>query len=171
MGRKYLLIIGLALGLGLSGQAPPGPSEKELQAPLVLEDGKSTPQAVADPGPSAWRALGSTVLVLGLAGAALWALRRYGMKKLPGSGGGRLRVEETLALGDRRYVAILRAEDERFLIALAPGGISLLSRMEPQAHELEPSFAEALARQEGPLGMGAPVPVKEMEAMLRGDRP
>lgn len=171
MGRNFFLHLGLGLclGLGLQAQPAPTPSEKELQAPLVLEDGKPTVQGAPEQGPSAWRALGSMTLVLGVAGGALWALRRWGMKKLPGTGGSRLRIEETLALGDRRFVSILRAEDERFLVALAPGGITLLSRLE--GAEPDPSFREALARQEGPLSLGAPVPVKEMEALLRGEAP
>jgi flagellar biosynthetic protein FliO len=108
-------------------------------------------------------------LVLGVAGGALWALRRWGMKKLPGTGGSRLKIEETLALGDRRFVSILRVEDERFLVALSPGGITMLSRLE--GAEPDPSFREALAREEAPLSLGAPVPVKEMEALLRGEAP
>jgi len=171
--RKACITFGLALGLGLAVQAQPQPTpaEKELQAPLVLEDGKPTVQPNSEPGPSAWRTLASMTLVLGLAGGSLWALRRWGVRKLPGTGGSRLRIEETLALGDRRFVSILQAEDERFLIALAPGGIQLLSRLEPAGGEAPSSFAEALAQQEGPLALGAPVPVKEMEALLRGDRP
>jgi flagellar biogenesis protein FliO len=171
--RKAIICLGLALGLGLGLQAQPAPtkSEKELQAPLVLEDGKPTVQGVPDQGPSAGRTFGSMVLVLGLAGGALWALRRWGFKRLPGTGGTRLQVEESLALGDRRFVSILRAENERFLIALAPGGITLLSRLEAPDQELDPAFAEALARHESPLPMNQPMPVKEMEALLRGDRP
>lgn len=161
----------LGLGFGLLAQATPTPAEKELQAPLVLDDGKPTVQAGAEAGPSAWRALGSMTLVLGLAGGALWALRRYGIRKLPGAGGTRLQVVETLALGDRRFVSILRAEEERFLIALSPTGITLLSRLEGPAEEPAPGFAEALARQETALAVAAPVPVKEMEALLRGERP
>jgi flagellar protein FliO/FliZ len=165
VGRNLLVCLGLTLGLGLGLQAQPAPtqSEKELQAPLVLEDGKPTVQGVPDQGPSAWRAFGSMTLVLGVAGGALWALRRWGFRRLPGTGGSRLKIEETLALGDRRFVSILRAEDERFLVALSPGGITLLSRLESTAPEIEPSFAETLARQEGPM------PVKEMEALLRGE--
>jgi flagellar biogenesis protein FliO len=163
----------LALGLGFGLQAQPGPSpaEKELQAPFVLEDGKPTPATSAEAGPSAWRALGSMALVLGIAGGSLWALRRYGFRKLPGTGGSRLKIEETLALGDRRFVSILRAEDELFLLALSPGGITLLSRLEARSPDLDATFAEALARQEGPISLAAPVPVREMEARLRGENP
>ena len=169
MLRNRLTCLGLALGLGLGLQAQqaPTPAEKELQAPIVLEDGKPTVQASADPGPSAWRTLGSMTLVLGLAGGALWSLRRWGLKKLPGTGGSKLKIEETLALGDRRFVSILRAEDERFLVALAPGGITLLARMENPDPDAEASFAAALARQERPVA--TPIQVKDMEALLRGE--
>ena len=73
-------------------------------------------------------------------------------------------MEETLALGDRRYVSILDAEGERFLIALTPQGISLLSRLDPGERGEPDTFDEALSRQ---VDLGRPVPVREMEAMLR----
>jgi flagellar biogenesis protein FliO len=160
----------MLVGLGLGAQAtdrpslPPSPAEKELQAPLTLEDGKPTPGATSDPAPSGLRTFGSLVLVLGLAGASLWALKKYGRGRVPGAGGGKLRVEETLALGDRRFVSILDAEGERFLIALTPQGISLLSRLDPGARGEPGTFDEALSRQ---VDLGRPVPIKEMEALLK----
>jgi flagellar biogenesis protein FliO len=165
-----VLSLGLLAGLGLGAQEavrpapPPSPSQKELQAPLTLEDGKPTQSQVPEAGPSGLRAFGSLVLVLGLAGASLWALKKYGRGRMPGGGGGKLRVEETLALGDRRYVSIIDAEGERFLIALTPQGISLLSRLDPGERGEPDSFDEALSRQ---VDLGRPVPVREMEALLR----
>jgi flagellar biogenesis protein FliO len=158
-------------GLGLFAQEaprpgpPPSPAEKELQAPLNLEDGKPTQGQVADAGPSGLRAFGSLVLVLGLAGVSLWALKKYGRGRLPGSGGGKLKVEETLALGDRRYVSILEAEGERFLIAMTPQGIRFLARLDGLERTSDVSaFDQALAQQ---VDLGRPVPVREMEAMLK----
>jgi flagellar biogenesis protein FliO len=165
-----VLSLGLVAGLGLGAQGtvrpapPPSPSEKELQAPLTLEDGKPTQGQVAEAGPSGLRSFGSLVLVLGLAGASLWALKKYGRGRMPGGGGGKLRVEETLALGDRRYVSILDAEGERFLIALTPQGISLISRLDPGERGEPDTFDEAMSRQ---VDLGRPVPVREMEALLR----
>ncbi len=170
MLRRIVLSLGLLAGLGLGAQEaarpapPPSPSEKELQAPLTLEDGKPTQGQVAEAGPSGLRAFGSLVLVLGLAGASLWALKKYGRGRMPGGGGGKLRVEETLALGDRRYVSILDAEGERFLIALTPQGISLISRLDPGERGEPDTFDEALSRQ---VDLGRPVPVREMEALLK----
>jgi flagellar biosynthetic protein FliO len=160
----------VVLGLALQAEGAPKPaptqtaSEKELQAPLTLDDGKSTPQGVPDAPTSGLRAFGSLVLVLGLAGGSLWTLKKYGRGRIPGSGGTRLKVEETLALGDRRYVSILEAEGERFLLALTPQGISLISRLDPGDRGEPGTFDEALARQ---VDLGRPVPVKEMEALLK----
>lgn len=170
MLRRWVLFLGLMVGLGLGAQAqdrsapPPTTSEKELQAPLTLEDGKPTPGQPVEAPPSGLRAFGSLVLVLGLAGASLWALKKYGRGRIPGGGGHKLRVEETLALGDRRFVSILDVEGERFLIALAPQGISLLSRLDPGDRGEPGTFDDALNRQ---VDLGRPVPVKEMEAMLK----
>jgi flagellar biogenesis protein FliO len=162
--------MGLMLGLGLGAQEaarsapPPTASEKELQAPLTLDDGKPTPEARPEAGPSGLRTFGSLVLVVGLAGASLWALKKYGRGRLPGTGGVKLRVEETLAMGDRRFISILDAEGERFLIALTPQGISLISRLDPGDRGTPDTFDEALSRQ---VDLGRPVPVMEMEALLK----
>jgi flagellar biogenesis protein FliO len=132
---------------------------------LTLEDGKPTQgQQVPEAAPSGLRAFGSLLLVLGLAGASLWALKKYGRGRIPGGGGGKLKVEETLALGDRRYVSILDAEGERFLIALTPQGISLISRLDPGERGEPEAFDQALSRQ---VDLGRPVPVREMEALLK----
>ncbi|WLT33298.1 flagellar biosynthetic protein FliO [Geothrix sp. PMB-07] len=167
MLRRWVLCLGMLSGLCLGAQGsapPPTASEKELQAPLTLEDGKPTQGQAAEAPPSGLRAFGSLVLVLGLAGASLWALKKYGRGRMPGGGGTKLKVEETLALGDRRFVSILDVEGERFLIALTPQGIGLLSRLDPGERGEPGTFDEALSRQ---VDLGRPVPVKEMEALLK----
>jgi flagellar biogenesis protein FliO len=146
---------------------PPTAAQKELQAPLTLEDGK--PTQAAEGGPSALRAFGSLLVVLGLAGGGAWALKRWGKGRLPGTGGGKLKLEETLALGDRRFVSILQAEGERFLIALHPNGVNLLARLDGMeaGEAYEGPFDEALGKQ---MQVTRPVPVKEMEALLKGGK-
>ena len=170
MWCKAVVLSGMLLAAGAPGFAqapPPGPSERELQAPLVLDDGKPTPGRTPDAPPSGWRALGSMLLVLGLAGGGLYAFKRWGAKRLPGSGGGRLNLEETLALGERRFVAILRADGEKFLIAMGPQGTSLISRLDAGETGGPGEFAEALESQ---VEMTAPMPVREMEAMIRREQ-
>ena len=164
MLRNALLCLCL-LGSALRAQPAPTPAQKELAQPIQLEDGKATPaQAVAqEPGPSGFQAFGSLLVVLGLAFGSLWALKKYGRKHLPGAGGGRLKVAETLALGDRRYVSILEAEGERFLIALHPAGITLLSRLD--GLEAAP-FA---ARLEHKVTQAEPISLRDMEARLRDE--
>lgn len=171
MRRKWIIIAGMLVVLGFAGhaQAPPsGPSEKELQQPFTLADEKPTPSAAAPSEPSGWRAIGSTVLVLGVVGAGLWAFRKYGVKKLPGQGGGRLKMEETLALGDRRFVSILKADDEQFLLALSPQGITLLARLDGVETAPQGPFTEVLERQ---VEVTRPTPVRELEAMMKGEQP
>ena len=172
MVAKCLLWVGLLMGMGLGAfaQAPaPTPAQQELQAPLTLDDGKPTPSAVSrEAGPSGWRALGSMLLVLGLAGGGLWAFRKWGAGKFPGSGGNRLRIEETLALGDRRFVSILKVDDERFLIALSPASVSLMTRLDNVEAGGPADFGEAMDRQ---VALSAPMAVKDMEAMIRRERP
>ncbi|MDP2877129.1 MAG: flagellar biosynthetic protein FliO [Holophaga sp.] len=168
--RKLLLtlaIIGIT-AFGAHAQAPtPGPSEKELQQPLVLDDVKPTQNQPVRSEASGWRAIGSTLFVLVLAGGALWAFRKYGVKRLPGSGGGRLKVEETLALGDRRFVSILRADDEHFLLALGPQGITLLARLDGVETAPPASFVEAL---EHHVEVTRPTSMRDVEAMIKGER-
>lgn len=171
MVGKRLLWVGMLVGMsfGAFAQAPaPSPAERELQAPLVLDDGKPTQAAAQrEAGPSGWRALGSMVLVLGLAGGGLYAFRRWGAGKFPGSGGNRLRVEETLALGDRRFVSILKVDDERFLIALSPANVTLMTRLDNVEAGGPQDFAEALGRQ---TELPAPMAVRDMEAMIRREQ-
>jgi flagellar biosynthetic protein FliO len=131
---------------------------------LTLEDGKPTPGQAPVAPPSGLRAFGSLILVLGIAGVSLWALKKYGRGRLPGGGGGRLRIEETLALGDRRFVSILDVEGERFLLGLTPQGLALIARLDPADRGGPGTFDHALARQ---VDLGRPVPVKEMEALLK----
>jgi flagellar biogenesis protein FliO len=159
------------MSFGAMAQAPPAgaptSSERELQAPLSLDDGKPTQNGSApSSGPSGWRALGSLVLVSGLAGGGLWAFRKWGANKLPGTGGARIRVEETLALGDRRFVSILKVDEERFLIALSPQGVNLMTRLDSVEAGGPPEFETALERQ---VNLTTPMAVRDMEAMLKRD--
>ena len=116
--------------------------------------------------PSAWRAFGSLVFVLGIAGGGIWALRKWGIKRLPGSGGTRMKIEETLALGERRFVSILKVDDERFLVASYPQGLGLLARLEYGS--AEPGFGRELEQQ---IQAQTPIPVRDMEARLKGEQP
>jgi flagellar biogenesis protein FliO len=155
-----------------AAQAPPRAAEpaqtaaqQALDEPMDMGGEGATAQAPAPvKGASPWRSLASLVFVLGIAGAGVWALRKWGIRRLPGSGGGRMKIEETLALGERRFVSILRVDEERFLVASYPQGMSLLGR-------LEVDFAQGLgAELEQQMQVQAPIPVRDMEARLKGER-
>nr|WP_320132450.1 flagellar biosynthetic protein FliO [uncultured Holophaga sp.] len=168
MLRRILIGLGMLVGLGLWAEPPappPSPAQQELQQKFTLDDGKPTQGRTVSEAPSGWRALGSTILVLALIGGGLWAFRKWGAKRIPGNGGTRLQVEETLALGERRHVSILRADDEHFLIALTPQGITLISRLDGVTQGA--SFQQSL--QEG-MPMEAPLSIRELEAQLKGGK-
>lgn len=162
--RNLVLSLILALGAGFPAWAQTS-SQQELSTPYVSDDGKPT-QAVGSE-PSALRAFFSMMVVLGLVGGGLWALKKYGPKRLPmGSGGKRLRVEESLPLGDRRFVSIVKADGEEFLLALSPQGITLLARLDGVSTAPPADFDAALAR-EVDLSQG-PIAIRDMERMIQG---
>jgi len=169
------LFFSLTLAFAATAQSPrqapvPSPSEQALQESMQMGEGDVNPQTqnadtpLAKP-PSPWRAFGSLAFVLAIAGAGVWALRKWGIKRLPGSGGSRMKIEETLALGERRYVSILKVDEERFLISSFPSGIGFLARLDLT---VEPGFGHALEQQ---IQIQAPIPVRDMEARLKGDQP
>ena len=53
-----------------------------------------------------------------------------------------LRVCENVSLGDKRFVAVVQVDDERFLIGGSAGSVSLLSRLQEAK-----TFAAALDRE------------------------
>jgi flagellar biogenesis protein FliO len=169
------LFFSLTLAFAAAAQSPSqtaaqSPSQQELQEALQMSESDVNPQTQdaerpLDKPPSVWRAFGSLAFVLGIAGAGIWALRKWGVRRLPGSGGNRMKIEETLALGERRYASILKVDDERFLIATYPSGVGLLARLDGS---VEPGFDRALEQQ---IQVQSPIPVRDMEARLIGDQP
>lgn len=69
-----------------------------------------------------------------------------GMRRLGGRGR-RLQVSETVQLGEKRFVAILRVDGEQFLIGGGATGVSLLATLSnvPAASTAEPVQVVALA--------------------------
>ena len=76
-------------------------------------------------------------------------------------------MEETLALGDRRFVSILRADDEKFLIAMGPQGVTLLARLAGPEAGGDADFAQVLDRQ---ADIATPMAVRDVEAMMRREQ-
>ena len=59
----------------------------------------------------------------------------------------RLQVHETVQLGEKRFVSILRVDGEQFLIGGSPGGISLLAELKPDRPASFEAVLEAERRQ------------------------
>jgi flagellar biogenesis protein FliO len=72
-------------------------------------------------------------------GVALWErLLRWGRRKPR-----RLRLCESLPLGERRFVAVVEFDEARFLVGGTPSSLVLLSRLEDGGAGPEPESEEA----------------------------
>ncbi len=73
------------------------------------------------------RYLGALMLVLALLGFAALAARRYGIPGIAGGGAfRRLAVVETLMIGPRHKIFLLRRDDSEHLILVSPQGASVI---------------------------------------------
>ena len=86
------------------------------------------------------RYVGALLLVLALLGFAGLAARRYGLPGIvQGSTARRLGVVETLMIGPRHKLFLLRRDDKEHLVLVGPQGASLIEQtiptraVEPQA--------------------------------------
>jgi flagellar biosynthetic protein FliO len=70
--------------------------------------------------------LGAVALVLGLFGAALWALRRRGLSTPRLRRGRRLEYLERLPLGPQHALHLVRVDERELLVASSPGGCWLV---------------------------------------------
>ena len=84
------------------------------------------------------------VLIIGLA----WGLRRFG--RLPTGAKGQLEILGGLSLGTRERVVLIKVENTRLLVGVAPGRVQTLHVLSGDAPEAAP-FANQLshAMQEG----------------------
>jgi flagellar protein FliO/FliZ len=72
------------------------------------------------------------VLLIALAVAALWAMRRWpGMTGI--AAGRRLAVVDSVPLGLGARLVLVRADDREFLLAITPQTVSMVSELLPTA--------------------------------------
>ncbi len=93
------------------------------------------------------RIIGSLLLVFGLMGALLWGLRRMQMKIGPAMPGRRLLIVESVGVGPRQKMALVRVDGQEFLVGLSPGQMTALGQW--------PVAAKAAGSEEA-LPSGAP---------------
>jgi len=113
-----------------------------------------TAPSLPDAGLSVIRVFGALALVIGLFLGGVWLFKNWKRLAVPRGCAPKLNILETRSLGGRHSVSVIGYEQERFLIATSPAGVSLLSHL-PTAAEAEtstsenttpPSFAQALAQ-------------------------
>jgi flagellar biogenesis protein FliO len=115
----------------------------------------SAPSLLPNSAGSIVRVFGALIFVIGLFLSGVWLFKNW--QRVSGQRGRspKLGVLETRSLGGRQAIYVVGYEQERFLIAASPAGISLLSHL-PAATETEepaainnpvpPSFAQALSQ-------------------------
>lgn len=103
-----------------------------LIALMQVADTAADPAALGTLG---LRSLSALLIVGALLAAMVWGLKRVTDAR---KGRQLLSVESALSLGEKRSLVIVAVEGRRLLLGVAPGGVSLVT-------ELQPSFAQTLA--------------------------
>jgi flagellar protein FliO/FliZ len=84
------------------------------------------------------RMLGSMVLVIALLLAVLWSLKRMQKQMLTsGQPGRRMQVLETLGVGTRQKLALVRVGEHEILISITPTQINTLGQWKFDSHEAD----------------------------------
>ena len=84
------------------------------------------------------RMLGSMVVVIALLLAVLWSLKRMQNKRLTtGQSGRRLQVLETLGVGTRQKLALVRVGEQEILISITPTQINSLGQWPVNRDEVD----------------------------------
>ncbi len=103
-------------------------------------------------GLSLLRVVGSLALVLALFLAGVWLFKNWQRVAVNAGRAPKLQVLEARHLGPRQALYVVGYEDQRFLLASSPAGVSLLTRL-PEAGPSETAaagsrstFADALQR-------------------------
>lgn len=120
---RTLLLSGGWLLLGVAAAAAAG--NGDLQPPLLPPAGDPF-----SPWPLMFKALGALILIIGLMLFIAAALRKLGLQQGGGGRGELLRVIETRPIGPRKYLAVVAAAGDYFLLGVADQQINLLSRLE-----------------------------------------
>ncbi len=111
-----------------------------------------TPAPLPDTGAALLRVVGALLLVFAILFGGVWLMKNWQRLALRKGRSPKLRLLEAQSLGGRQGVYVLAYEQQRFLVAASPNGVSLLSHlpeMEAGVEELNPvaapvSFMQAL---------------------------
>lgn len=96
------------------------------------------------------RYIAALLLVLGLVGGAALALKRYGLPGIAGGAGKRVKILETLMLGPKHRLLLIRCDTAEHLIVLTPTGATVVGQPatatpEPMLNAPSPAPLDAAA--------------------------
>lgn len=87
-----------------------------------------------DLGLALFKMIGALALVLGVFALGVYALRRFGVMPVSGTGDV-LRIERVVSLGHRSRLTVVRAGNRRLLLGVTPGSIRRLADLGPATAE------------------------------------
>jgi flagellar biosynthetic protein FliO len=133
-------------------EADPGPMVGPVQP--VMADNSPAEES----GFSMLRAIGGLGIVLCLLVGGYFAARKLSPQYfVKGASERSLKVIETLAMGDRRSIAIIQVANSRFLVGNTPHQINLLTSLpEPTPLVSEPDALPVKPKISSPRGAGSP---------------
>lgn len=117
-------------------QAAPAPSDKNPSEhlPFMAESERESQQAAPSTAGLLLRTLGALLLIVGLIVAAAWGMKRFGGARFgaPKEDAPDLAILNSVALGDRRSVAIVQFGRRTLLLGSTPQAITLLAESESE---------------------------------------
>jgi flagellar biogenesis protein FliO len=131
--RTAVLALGIVFGLTLAASAagPEKAAESMAYTPPVLPEPPSA-------GPLLLRLVLASAVVLVIGGAACWAVRRLATRTAVGRSDSRLRLVETLPLGNGSCLYLLDCCGKRFVAGVSRTGLRSLAPLpEPFENELD----------------------------------
>ncbi|HAV62140.1 MAG TPA: hypothetical protein DCY13_07220 [Verrucomicrobiales bacterium] len=100
-----------------------------LAGPLAAADATPTPAPLPDTGAAMIRVVGALLLVFALLFGGLWLMKNWQRLAMRRGRMPKLRLLEAQSLGGRQGVYVVAYEQQRFLVAASPSGVSLLSHL------------------------------------------
>jgi flagellar biogenesis protein FliO len=116
-----------------------------VTAPLLgAESPVTAPAPLPDTGAALLRVVGALLLVFAVLFGGVWLIKNWQRLALRKGRLPKLRLLEAQSLGGRQGVYVVAYEQQRFLVAASPNGVSLLSHL-PELEEGEEQPAPAAA--------------------------
>jgi flagellar biogenesis protein FliO len=124
--------------------APPVAASLSPAPPPVLVSEESLAEAEAGSMGYGIRAAGATIVVLGLIWMTMLLLKRYMPHRFgPLGQKRRIHVLETVTIGEKRTLALVRVDNEELLLAGTPGSLSLLKELRREVQSDTPAQQES----------------------------